>query len=149
MVSCFSNKVIEASQLPKIVICNPRSVYNKITQLKTFILEEDVDIMCLSETWERVEQPLASVLGLDGYEIISNPFCRTNRGGRPAIIINSSKFNVQNLSQTEIPTEWKTECVWAMVSLKNTTNSSRIKKIIIATSLHLKHIKMKYFLTVL
>ena len=92
-----------------------------------------MDIMCLSETWERVEQPLASVLGLDGYEIISNPFCRTNRGGRPAIIINSSKFNVQNLSQTEIPTEWKTECVWAMVSLKNTTNSSRIKKIIIAS----------------
>ena len=115
---------MEASHLPKIVICNPRSVYNKSNQLKHFILEEEVDVMCLSETWERVEKPLSTVIDIDGYEIISNPFVRKNKGGRPAIIVNSAKFNVHNLSQSEISTPWKIECVWAMLSLKNTTNKT-------------------------
>ena len=60
---------MEASHLPKIVICNPRSVYNKSNQLKHFILEEEVDVMCLSETWERVEKPLSTVIDIDGYDI--------------------------------------------------------------------------------
>ena len=57
-----SNKLLQAAQLPKILICNPRSVYNKVENLKTFIKEEDIDVAILSETWEREDQPLSSVL---------------------------------------------------------------------------------------
>ena len=59
-----SNKLLEASNLPNILIVNPRSVYNKLTQLKSFIKEHNLDLICLSETWERNEEPLSKVLAM-------------------------------------------------------------------------------------
>ena len=89
-----SNRLVEASKMPKFLICNPRSVYNKSTQLKKFIKEEEIDVCCLSETWEREDKPLSTILAMKDYQIISNPFSRRGRGGRPAIIVNTAKYNV-------------------------------------------------------
>ena len=48
-----SNKVLEALALPTLSNLNPRSLYNKINEFQEFVLSEDVDIVFLSETWER------------------------------------------------------------------------------------------------
>ena len=66
-----SNKLIQALNLPKVLVLNPRSVYNKLLQLKTFIVEHDIDVVCLSESWEREDLPLNKVIQIENYEIIS------------------------------------------------------------------------------
>ena len=64
-----SNKLIQALNLPKVLVLNPRSVYNKLLQLKTFIVEHDIDVICLSESWEREDLPLDKVLHIENHEI--------------------------------------------------------------------------------
>ena len=78
--------------LPNILNVNPRSIYNKINNLKTFIKEKDIDLTCISESWERVENPLANVLDMEDYVVISNPHQRKTQGGRPAIVVNVKKI---------------------------------------------------------
>ena len=64
--------------------------------------------------------------------VISNPHQRKNVGGRPAIIVNNTKFNIENLTQTIVTIPWGLEIVWCALSPKNVNNSSIIKKIIVA-----------------
>ena len=40
-----SNKVGQALSLPKILNCNPRSIYNKTEEFSTFVKEEQVDLL--------------------------------------------------------------------------------------------------------
>ena len=90
---------------------NPRSVYNKITQLQTFISEKEIDLVFISESWERPEEPLENVIDIEGYQVISNPYQRKGVGGKPALIINSKKFNIINPNQSLIEIPWGVEIV--------------------------------------
>ena len=112
---------------------NPRSIYNKITQLQTFISEKEIDIVFISESWERPEEPLANVIDVDGYKVISNPYQRKSVGGKPALMINSKKFNIINPNQSIITIPWGVEIVWAILTPKEVSNSSLVKKIIVAS----------------
>ena len=112
---------------------NPRSIYNKVTQLQTFISEREIDIVLISESWEHPEEPLENVIDIDGFQVISNPFQRKGVGGKPAMIINSKKFNIINPNQSIITIPWGVEIVWAIISPKEVTNSSLIKRIIVAS----------------
>ena len=47
------DKFIQALELPIIANINPRSAYNKTEELETFIKEEMVDVLFMSESWER------------------------------------------------------------------------------------------------
>ena len=126
-----SNRLVEALKMPRILICNPRSVYNKSTQLKKFIKEEEVDVCCLSETWEREDKPLSTVLAMKDYQIISNPFSRRGRGGRPAIIVNTAKYDVHNLTQSTVNIPWTCELVHVLLTPKKVTNNCKMKKLVI------------------
>ena len=53
-----SNKVIQALSLPKIMNLNPRSAMNKIEELTTFIIEEDIDVSFISESHDRENKRL-------------------------------------------------------------------------------------------
>ena len=97
-----SNKLFEALNLPSVLNLNPRSIYNKIEEFVTFVKEKEVDLVCMSESWERENLTLKEVIKIDDYSIISNVFQRKGKGGRPAIIANSKKFQVENLTQTTI-----------------------------------------------
>ena len=57
--------------------------------------EEDVDLACVSESHECERRPLVDILDLEDYEIISSLHQRRGKGGRPALIVNKRKFNVQ------------------------------------------------------
>ena len=75
-----SNKVVEALELPKIANINPRSIYNKIDEFSTYIEEEEIDIVFLSESHERSyptrngdQQTLKEIIEIQDFQVISNP----------------------------------------------------------------------------
>ena len=91
-----SNKICQALSLPVLANINPRSLYNKLDEFHEFVENESVDILFLSESWERENFLLNEFLNLQDYDVISNVYQRKERGGRPALIVNTKKYNVQD-----------------------------------------------------
>ena len=127
------NKSLQAINLPKILNLNPRSIYNKVEEYVNFVKEEQVDLTCISESWERENLKLNEIISLQDYEIISNVFQRKGMGGRPAIIANKKKYDVEDLTKTVVSVPWGVEAVWALLTPKNTTISSKIQKIAVGS----------------
>ena len=115
--------------LPSFCNINPRSLYNKLSEFHTFVEQEELDCIFISESWERLDLPLTEVIKLKDFEIISNAFQRPNIGGRPAILVNRSKFDVQNLTNTVIHIPWGVEAVWCVITPKNVSQSCQVQKI--------------------
>ncbi|ELU14778.1 hypothetical protein CAPTEDRAFT_210004 [Capitella teleta] len=70
-----------------IVSLNPWSVCNKTTSLSDFIIDHEIDILCLTETWltgSEKDDPIIAELVPNGYNIRHTP--RESRGGGTAII---------------------------------------------------------------
>ena len=128
-----SNKIVQALNLPKVLNLNPRSALNKVEELKTFIEEESIDCAFISESHETENKKLEEVINLEGYTVISNIYQRTGKGGRPALIVNNQKYNVQNLTNTVIDIPWGVEVTWALLTPKNVTNDSIIQKIVLGS----------------
>ena len=127
-----SNKVFQALNLPKVLNLNPRSIYNKKEEFMTFVKEHDVSLICMSESWERESLGLDKLITLDNYEIISSVSQRKEKGGRPAILVDKTNFNVENITDSvDIP--WGIEIVWAVLTPKDATNASTIQKIVLAS----------------
>ena len=87
----------------------------------------------MSESWEREELTLNEVIKLDDHVIISNVHQRKGVGGRPAIIANTKKYNVENLTQSTVPIPWGVEAVWAVLKPRNVTNASKVQKIVVCS----------------
>ena len=121
------NKVDQALDLPTVMNVNPRSIYNKLEEFHDFVIEHNVDCIFMSESWERPDQPLDTVISLPDHTVISNPHQRKGAGGRPALIINNNKFHVRNITQSLIEVPWGVEATWAMMTPKNISNNSIIK----------------------
>ena len=119
----------EAFNLPVFCNINPRSVYNKVDELQDFIKEEEVDVIFISESWEREDMKLKNIIKIENFDVISNVFQRNGSGGRPALIVNKNKYDVTNLTNNIIQIPWGVEAVWCLLSLKNISKTSRIKKI--------------------
>ena len=124
-----SNKNIQALSLPTLVNMNPRSVYNKIDEFHTFVRQEEVDVVFLSESWERQNLPLSQIMNLEDHTVISNVSQRKGTGGRPAIIANHSKYQVQNITNTVIQIPWGVEAVWCILTPHGASNDSKVQKI--------------------
>ena len=124
-----NNNVVQALNLPVICNLNPRSVYNKVEELSTFVNQESVDLLLLSESWERDNLTLDKVIHLEDHTIISNVSQRTGIGGRPAIFVNNKKFEVQNITNTLVQIPWVVKAVWCVLTPKNVSNDSKIQKI--------------------
>ncbi|XP_056016888.1 uncharacterized protein LOC130053569 [Ostrea edulis] len=83
-----------------ICLSNPWSVCNKITSLNDFIIEQDLDIMGLTETWltgSDRNNPIISALIPSSYNIKYNP--RMPCGGGTAVI-HRSNLNVKPTPDT-------------------------------------------------
>ena len=96
-----NDNFITANTLPKVLMVNPRSLYNKVNEFKTFLKEQDIDLALISEIWERQNQPLDSIIKIDNFKFVSYPHQRSSStsGVRPAIFVNTSKFNVDSINQ--------------------------------------------------
>ena len=128
-----SNKALQALDLPTVINLNPRSVYNKIDEFHTLVSELEVDLVFMSESWERESLTLDQLIDLENYKVISNVYQRTGMGGRPALIINEKKFCVQNLTNTLVSIPYGVEITWAVLTPKQISSTSVIKKIVVAS----------------
>ena len=52
--------------------------------------------MYMSESWEREELKLNQIINLEDHIVISNVSQRSGKGGRPALIVNSKKYDVKD-----------------------------------------------------
>ena len=64
-----SNRISQALSLPVLCNMNPRSVYNKQEEFHTFVKEEEVDVVFLSESWERDYLPLDQIIKLEDHVV--------------------------------------------------------------------------------
>ena len=76
---------------------------------------------------------METIIKIDDYKVISNVHQRKGRGGRPAIIVNSRKYVIENLTNTAVNIPWGVEIVWAVLTPKDVTNNSEVKKIVVAS----------------
>ena len=124
-----NNKLFQASELPIIANMNPRSVYNKVDEFCAFIKEESVDLLAMSESWEREGEQLDQVIQLDDFTIISNVHQRRGVGGRPALFVNNKKYHVKDITNTLVNVKWGVEAVWCIITPKNISKESKIQRI--------------------
>ena len=119
---------------------NPRSIYNKIDEFVTFVEEEEIDLVFMSESHERAyptkmgkSQTLKEIIQMENFTVINNPNQRKEKCGRPALVINNKKYHVEDLTNKEVEVPWGVEIVWASITPKNSQQKkSQIQKIICA-----------------
>ena len=127
-------KIKQSLLLPKIMNLNPRSIYNKLDEFVTFVEEEDIDLIFMSESHERAyptktgkNQTLKDIIDIEDFVVINNPHQREGKCGRPALVINSKKFKVEDLTNKAISIPNGVEIVWALITPKDATRLSKIK----------------------
>ena len=104
---------------------------NKINEIEDFIIEESIDCAFISESHETEKNCLEDCIKLDEHVVISNVYQRKEKGGRPALIVNHKKYNVENLTNTVVQIPWGVEVTWALLTPKNATRNSVIQKIVV------------------
>ena len=112
---------------------NPRSIYNKKSEFHTLVNEHIIDHITIYESWEHENLSLDQFIQLEDHTVISNVHQRRGTGGRPAIIVNHKKYNIQDLTQSLISIPWGVEAVWCLVSPKEVANDSLVKRIAVAS----------------
>ena len=127
-----SNKLMEATKLPSVMNLNPRSIYNKIDEFLLLVEQYGSDLIFLSETWDRVSQPLQSLIQLENYEVITSVNPRSFRGGQPALVINEEKFHIKKLNPEPITVPEGVEAVWALLTPKFGSTNGTVKHIAVA-----------------
>ena len=111
-----NNLILQSVSLPTVMNINPRSIYNKSDELPLLLDQYNADIICMSETWERDNQTLEELLDLPDYQIITNVKQRDFKGGKPAILVNESKYIVKKLCPDPVTVPVGVEAVWALVT---------------------------------
>ena len=129
----LTKKLSQALNLPKVMNLNPRSAMNKIVELETFIKEEEIDLAFISESHDRENKRLEEHIHLEDHVVISNIYQREGKGGRPALIVNNKKYNVENLTNSVIQVPWGVEITWALLTPKTVSNDSTIQKIVLGS----------------
>ena len=94
-----------------------RSLFPKVNNLVTDIIERDIGIACLSEIWEKEEESkenqekIIEISEMDELKYISNPR-KVKRGGGSAIIANLRHCSIDKINI--IPPK-PLEVVWGLV----------------------------------
>ena len=125
--------VFQALHLPKVLNLNPRSAMNKIQEIKTFIEEVEIDVTFISESHDRENKKLEDHMNLPMHQIISNIYQRPTKepGGRPALIVNTNKYTVEDLTNTKVNIPWGVEATWALLTPKKISKDSIVKRIVL------------------
>ena len=127
-----NNLVLQSVNLPVIMNINPRSIYNKSDEFSLLLEQYSADIICMSESWERENLSLDQLLQLDNYEVISNVKQREFKGGKPAILVDTSKYIVKRICPDPITVPVGVEAVWCLVTPKR-ISSNKFKYIAVCS----------------
>ena len=95
------DKISTALHLPTIATYNMRSIFPKIGNVKTDILERGISCAFFSEIWEKSEKKnhkfeIENMLESEGLKYIST--ARPRGWGGAAIIVNQEKFILEKLN---------------------------------------------------
>ena len=121
-------------ELPTVMNLNPRSIYNKSEDFRVLLEQYSVDCVTMSESWERDNLSLSQLLAdLENYQIITNVKQREFKGGKPAILINTDKYNVKPLCPDVVTVPVGVEAVWALISPKVRNPRNRIKNMAVCS----------------
>ena len=112
---------------------NPRSLYNKVDDLKLVLEQYEADCVCISESWERENFTLQELIGLDNYTAITNVHQRDFGGGKPAILVRNDKYHIKPLSPEVITVPIGVEAVWALIMPKHRNPRNKIKYIAVCS----------------
>ena len=135
-VTSKPDKITAALSLPTVATYNLRSLFPKIGNLSTDMLERHVDVGFLTEIWENSanlehQLEIEKLLEMKGLKYISTARPPNSKGvcyGGAAIVVNLQKFSVEKLS-VHVPNNL--EAVWGLLKPKNP--SAKFKRIIICS----------------
>ena len=135
-VSGKPDKITAALSLPVVATYNLRSLFPKIGNLTTDMLERSVDVGFLSEIWENTTNAehsfeIEKLLETSGLKYISTTRPPSKNGvsyGGAAIVVNLEKFSVEKLN-VHVPNNL--EIIWGL--LKPKTPSAKFKRIVICS----------------
>ena len=135
-VTSKPDKITAALSLPTVATYNLRSLFPKIGNLSTDMLERHVDVGFLTEIWENSanlehQLEIEKLLEIKGLKYISTARPPNSKGvcyGGAAIVVNLQKFSVEKLS-VHVPNNL--EAVWGLLKPKNP--SAKFKRIIICS----------------
>ena len=110
-----------ANHLPTVTVSNVRSLFPKIRNTITDMLERQIDVNLCCEIFEKADSKkqkneIEKMFELDGLKYFSTPRPRGKRGGGAAILVSTAKFKVEKL---EIQIPHKLEIVWALAKPKH------------------------------
>jgi len=86
----------------KVISMNARSVKNKAADIASFITDEQIDILVITETWLRSgegDKVVKGELVPKGYKLIHAPRVKRRGGGVGIVIRNDIRFEKQNITQ--------------------------------------------------
>ena len=112
---------------------NPNSAMNKLEELKTFIDEQSIDVAFISESHDRQNKKLEDHFDLENYKEVSNIHQREGKGGRPALIVNTENYHVEDITNTLISIPWGVEITWAIITPKTVAADSLVKRIVLGS----------------
>ena len=128
-----NNLVFQALNLSSVMNINPRSIYNKADEFSTLVEQYQSEVIFMSETWDRVTQPLEQIIKIENYKIITAANPRNFRGGKPALIINQDKYHIKPLNPDPITVPNGVEAVWALITPKDFKPSNQFSHIVVAS----------------
>ena len=130
-----NNKLVDAVNLPVIVMLNPRSLYNKQSEFRTLIEQSETDVCFISETWDRSHNNgalISDLLEIEGFKWVQNVVQRKRKGGKPALLINTKNYHITDLCPDLITVPTDVEVAWSLITPKRRC-SNRIKHIVLAS----------------
>lgn len=74
---------------------NIQSIKNKLDELEVFLMEHNVDIACITESWCRPDE--TDCIKVAGYSVVAN-FCRSSRIHGGCLILARDAVGATNLS---------------------------------------------------
>ena len=125
------DKVAASAYLPTIASYNVRSLFPKLGNIITDILERGITLGFFSEIWERSENKkhkseIENMLESHGLKYISTP--RPRGWGGAAIIANQEYFKLEKI---DISIPHNLEVVWGLLSSKS--DAAKFKKMIVCS----------------
>ena len=125
------SKVEASAYLPTIATYNVRSLFPKVGNIRTDILERGITLGFFSEIWERSENKkhkfeIEKLLESHGLKYISTP--RPRGWGGAAIIANQEYFKLEKI---EITIPHNLEVVWGLLTSKS--EIAKYKKMIVCS----------------
>ena len=101
-----------------------------------------VDCCFISESWDRDYQCLEQTIKMDGYQIVKNIKQRSGKGGRPALMINKTKYFIKELCPSLFTVPPTVEATWALLTPKQQIRSE-VKQIAVASIYYASRTKSK------